>query len=68
MTTHRSCNFRLERTLARCHALEPLVLNVFVADTSAVLEPSASRSAAADSAGFAELGTLGTRHHGPGDG
>ena len=62
MTTHQSCNFRLERTLAHCHALEPPVFNVFVATISAALEPSTARSATTLSAGFLERAAFWARH------
>ena len=52
----------LERTFAGCHALRPPVINIFVADTSAVLIPSTARSAATDSAGLLERAALRARH------
>ena len=52
------CNVSLELTFAGRHALKPLVINIFVAGTPAVLKPSAARSAATDPAGFAEPPTL----------
>ena len=44
----------LELTCAGRHALEPPVINIFGADTSAVLKPSTARSATTGSAGFLE--------------
>ena len=61
MTTYLH-GFGLELTLAGFHALRPPVINIFVADTSAVLIPSTARSAATDSAGLRERDTLCTRH------
>ena len=52
----------LELTFAGLHAFRPPVINISVADSSAVLEPSAARSATADSAGFLERAALWTRH------
>ena len=52
----------LELTFAGRHALEPLVINIFVAGTSAVLKPSTARSAAAVSTGFRERATPSTRN------
>ena len=49
-------------TFAGLHALRPLVINVFVAGASAVLVPSATRSATTGSAGFIERATLWARH------
>ena len=60
---YRKCGVRLELTFARRHALKPLVVNVFVAGTSAVLKPSTPRSATAVSAGFRERAAPGTRSH-----
>ena len=37
------------------HALEPLVINITVADTSAVLKPSTARRAATSSTRFLKL-------------
>ena len=48
----------LTRTFAGLHALKPAVMKVFVACTSALLEPSTARSAATDSAGFWERAAL----------
>ena len=45
-------------TFAGIRALRPPVIYVFVCSTSAVLIPSAARSAAADSAGFRECAAL----------
>ena len=53
---------RLERTFAGLGALRPPVINVSVANTSTVLEPSAARSATTDSAGFLKRATLCTCH------
>ena len=62
--------FRVELlTLASLDALKPVVINIFVADTSTVLIPSTARSATADSAGFLERATLWAHHLiGRGDG
>ena len=49
-------------TFAGRHALKPLVINIVVAGTSAVLKPSTARGATTDSAGFLERATLWTRH------
>ena len=54
MRMYRQYGVRLELTFARRHALKPLVVNVFVAGTSAVLKPSTARSTATDLAGFLE--------------
>ena len=51
----------LQLTLAGRHALEPLVINIFVADTSAVLKPGTARSAATLSAGFLKRAAFGAR-------
>ena len=47
----------LELTFARLQALKPLVIDVSVAETSAVLVPSTTRSATTESAGFLERTT-----------
>ena len=52
----------LELTFTGRHALKPLVINIFVAGTSALLEPSTTRSAATISAGFLEGAAFGARH------
>ena len=44
----------IELTFAGLRALKPTVISVFVADTSAFLKPSTTRSATTDSAGFLE--------------
>ena len=44
------------------HALEPPVINVFVASPSAVIEPSTARSATTDSARFPERAALWACH------
>ena len=44
------CCLAMELTFACLHAFRPLVINVFAAEASAVLEPSTGRSAATDSA------------------
>ena len=44
----------LELTFASLHALKPPVIDISVACTSAVLEPSTARSTTTHSAGFAE--------------
>ena len=51
----------LELTFAGRHALKPLVINIFVVGTSAVLKPSTTRSATAVSAGFRERAASGAR-------
>ena len=51
----------LKLTFADVHAFKPAVIDVSVADTSAVLVPSTARSAATDSAGFLEHAALRTR-------
>ena len=53
----------LKLTFADLHAFKPAVIDVSVADTSAVLVPSTARSATTDSAGFLERATLWARHH-----
>ena len=52
----------LELTFASLDALRPLVINVPVADASAILIPSTTRSATTVSAGFLEHATPRTRH------
>ena len=52
----------LELTFADLDALRPPVINVPVADTSAILKPSTARSATTDSAGFLERATPSARH------
>ena len=52
----------LELTFAGLHAFRPPVINISVADSSAVLEPSAARSATTDSAGFLERAALWARY------
>ena len=49
---------RLELTFASLHAFKPPVINVSVAGTPTVLKPSTTRSAATESAGFAERAAL----------
>ena len=51
----------LELTFAGSHSLRPLVINIFVADTSAVLKPSTARSTTAVSARFLERAAFGAR-------
>ena len=53
----------IKLTFAGRHSLKPLVINIFVAGTSAVLKPSTARSATTVSAGFCERATPGARHH-----
>ena len=48
----------IELTFAGLHALIPLVINVSVVGTSAVLIPSTTRSATTDSAGLLKLAAL----------
>ncbi len=52
----------LELTFAGIHAFRPPAINISVADSSAVLEPSAARSATTDSAGFPEHAALWARY------
>ena len=52
----------LELTFASLHALRPPVVDLCVACTSAVLEPSTARSAATGSAGFHENAAPWARH------
>ena len=49
----------LELTCADRHSLKPLVINIFVMGTSAVLKPSTIRSATTASAGFLERAAFG---------
>ena len=49
-------------TFAGLHALRPPVINVSVAGTPAVLEPSTPRSATTKSAGLFKLTALCARH------
>ena len=62
MRMHRSYDVRLELTCAGRHALKPLVVNLFIGDTPAVLKPSTARSTTAVSAGFLEFAAFGARH------
>ena len=55
-------NINIELTFACLQALRPTVINVQVADTSTVLKPSTTRSAATVSAGFPERAAFGARH------
>ena len=48
----------LELTFAGLHAFRPRVINISVANSSTVLEPTAARSATTDSAGFMERAAL----------
>ena len=48
----------LELTFAGLRTFWPLVINIFVANSSTVLEPSTTRSATTDSAWFPECSTL----------
>ena len=48
----------LQLTFARIHAFGPPVINIFVAKSAAVLEPSTARSATTGSAGFQESAAL----------
>ena len=48
----------IELTLAGLHASRPAVINIVVANSSAVLEPSTPGSATTDSAGFLECAAL----------
>ena len=52
----------LELTFAGRHPIGPPVNNIFAAKSSAVLEPSATRGAAADSAGFSKRAALWARY------
>ena len=49
-------------TFACLRSLIPLVISVFVADTSTILIPSTTRSATTDSTGFLKRATLWARH------
>ena len=62
--TGRRCTLyvSIKLTLAGSHALEPLVIHIVVADTSAVLKPSTPRSATTDSAGLLKPTALCARH------
>ena len=51
-----------ELTFAGLHAFRPPVINILAAKSSAVLEPSTTRSATTDSAGFRKRTALWTRH------
>ena len=50
----------VELTFAGLHAFRPAVTDIFIADPSAVLIPSAARSAATDSTGPRERPTVWT--------
>ena len=52
----------IELTFAGRHTLKPLVVNIFVAGTSAVLKPTTARSATTVSAGFLERAASRARH------
>ena len=52
---------RLGLTFACLHALKPPMINVFVANTPAVVVPSTTRSATTNSAGFLECTALRAR-------
>ena len=52
----------LELTFAGLHAFRPPVIDIFVANSSTLFEPSASRSATTDSTGFLERVTLWAHH------
>ena len=62
MRMHLYSTLSLERTFACRHTLEPLMINIFVAGTSAVFEPSTARSATTGSAGFLEHTAFAARH------
>ena len=49
----------LELTFAGVHALNPLMINIVVVGSSAVLIPRTTRSATTDSAGFRECAAFG---------
>ena len=51
---------RLALTRAGLHAIGPRVIDTLAATSSAVLEPSSTRSATTDSAGFPECAALWT--------
>ena len=59
--TERRCVY-IELTFAGLYALKPPVVHVSVADTSAVLIPSTTRSATTDSAGLPKLAALWALH------
>ena len=52
----------LELTCTDRHAFKPLVVNIFVVGTPAVLKPSTARSATTASAGFLERAAVGACH------
>ena len=52
----------LERTFASHRAVGPTVTHFPVTDTSTILKPSTTRSAATDSAGFLERAASWARH------
>ena len=52
----------LELTFAGLHAIGPPVIDIFAANSSTVLEPRTTRSAATESAGFPECSTPWTRY------
>ena len=62
MRMNRQHGVRLELTFAGRHALKPLVVNVFVAGSSAVLKPSTTGSATTASGGFLEFAAFGARN------
>ena len=51
----------IELTFAGLHAVRPSVINFVVAKSSAILEPSAARSATSAQARFLDGTTFGTR-------
>ena len=59
---NREDGISLGLTFAQLRALKPGVINVFLANTSTVLKPSAARSATTNSAGFLERAAFRARH------
>ena len=61
--TERRCIYlSIQLTFAGLHAIEPHVINVFVAGTSTVLKPSTARSATTGSVGFLKCAAFRARH------
>ena len=61
MKVHIKYAVSLKLTFAGCHALKPLVINIFVG-TSAVVKPSTTWSTTTASARFLERATFSTRY------
>ena len=58
-----TCDISLGLTFASLNALKPPVINVSVADTSAVLKPGAPGGATTGSVRLLKLAALWARHH-----